>query len=466
MLNTDPPNDSVARYWALLTILGYEQVINWFSEFKNYSSGNKTAALNVQFSLLKICSNRTNKQVETQLEYCILKEISKLLLKYRSLSHSESPTIQKLFLSPRSIWSHYFRKYLKQIVFQLTRRDEDEGGDDFYQELLVIVQHHDLPNNPQAQYKRPEYKALAELMIKAQNHTLSAFFYQLSDGRVPAKIYGLADLEIIHLRCNERKFKEKNWLRPQLDRPFFLIGGISCLFIIVAILGLLALRNGILPPFSKSLPPQSNANENRETTKRDFSEDFQLWEKNQEAKNHIKEDMKSLINYLNDSRYEKPERYDEIYGFIKNEFVPKLSLKSNSLGKKPIKQGSSPEEIKIVQTVLKTQDNYNVQINGQFDQNTIDAIEQIQNTNNLKTNRVVDAKTWQALTQSPQFVDRQVIIAAEFLHISFEQSKDNQQIKQDIQNLKNCQNKNVNLYNDNSVFLSCSNRVLAKEKPN
>ncbi|MFB2920756.1 peptidoglycan-binding domain-containing protein [Aerosakkonema funiforme] len=179
-----------------------------------------------------------------------------------------------------------------------------------------------------------------------------------------------------------------------------------------------------------------------------FDRELYLWKKtgDKEAKDKINK-------FLAETDEEKNKPTDMA---IKNSFTTTISLSKEPTSDNPIKSGSSPEDINIIQQILKSlkyQSDaseisfYEGEITGKFD-DTVPAINKFQSLEMqlAPTTGVVASKTWQALKES--FRDEQVKVAKQLLLKSFQKRENDDDIKKDIKNLQICQKKEAIEYID------------------
>jgi len=153
--------------------------------------------------------------------------------------------------------------------------------------------------------------------------------------------------------------------------------------------------------------------------------------------------------------------------YIKNSFTPTISLSQEPTNDHPIKSGSSPEDIKIIQKILKSlkyqysggeRPFYEGTITGKFD-DIVPAISQFQSLEMElpQATGVVASKTWQALKES--FKNEQVKDTKEFLLNSFQTRPNDKDIKKDISELLKCKEKGA------IDYIDCLNKLMTPPTP-
>jgi hypothetical protein len=208
-----------ATYRALLTILGNIPVTEWLETLEKESSHkNKIAALNIQKSLVEISSKRDNDTVYQDLTKHLKIGIIEILLQCQSkIDNSIYQNIEWLLSESNSVWIEHFNNYAKTLVYRLVHRDKN-GDDQFYQQLLTKLNEREKYQQRFGHYRvLPQYRNLAQLFARLGHYSLSAFFYQLSSGRVPADIYDRAEVMIIPTIKDEKSSgltkNTKNWFQ-------------------------------------------------------------------------------------------------------------------------------------------------------------------------------------------------------------------------------------------------------------
>ena len=293
----------------------------------------------------------------------------------------------------------------------------------------------------------PEYKKLALLFEKIKDYNLSALFYQLSEGDVPEDIYENVKVEIIRLRKRRKKF-DIRIIGAAVIAAIALTGGIS--FVI-----LLAKTNTV-------------SEKNNSILAINFERDLYLWDNtgNSEAKQRLiqflKDELPDILKDKNNpenDEYRKNDSIAKTNTFIKNAFTLTVSLSQEPTKDNPVKSGSPPDDIKIIQQMLKSikyTSNaiplpfYSGDITGEFDEKTKEAINKFQlkqmNLEEKKLTGTVGPDTWKKLQES--FRDEQVKVAKQLLQNSFQNRQNDDDIKKNIKNLQICQKKEAIEYID------------------
>lgn len=100
--------------------------------------------------------------------------------------------IQWLLSQPNSIWKEYFDSYANTLLRKLESRDNNVY-DIFSQKIVEKLTERETyrKNHGNSQgFISLEFKNIAKLFSVLRHYSLSAFFYQLSCGKVPSDIYG------------------------------------------------------------------------------------------------------------------------------------------------------------------------------------------------------------------------------------------------------------------------------------
>lgn len=180
-----------------------------------------------------------------------------------------------------------------------------------------------------------------------------------------------------------------------------------------------------------------------------------------ETKDYIIKELNKLIN-LESKSNQKPESYSS----IKNLFVPPINI--NFSKDKPFKSNITAHR-EIVQTALKVTGFYseNSTLKNQWNNDDIKALKKFQQQYkyNLKVdgipdNLIVDgipgSNTWKKLSEN--FIDKQVKLAAHYLQQSFTIHKRDDEIYQDIKELKECKSKG------SQDFIDCVNKKIEEKQ--
>ncbi|MBD2775235.1 hypothetical protein [Iningainema tapete] len=215
-------NYYTTRYRALLTILGYIKVpdwLNWWSEHNDDNDDKKSliTSLTLQKRLIVTTKKLDQNNAYRQLLNYLYAGIIELLLKCHSLNtfyskeeKKQYQAIEWLLVKSNSIWCEGFDNYAFNLVYWLIREEQVED-DSFYNKIGETFKEREEWKQKYKFIKHfPQYTRLAYLFAQQKNYCLSAFFYQLSDGRVPAKIYDRDYVKIIPTTRVEPK--ERNWL--------------------------------------------------------------------------------------------------------------------------------------------------------------------------------------------------------------------------------------------------------------
>ncbi len=463
---------SAAKYQALLVLLNpQENVYFWLSWLTNPNNSNwADASLKIQSQLLKVCKDNQNDNAYKYLSLCILRCISLLLVK--CLSHNindrEYQNIEWLLVDSKNVWSSQFKTYAINLTSQLKCQDPNDAKDQFYEPVLNMLnlwKSQLTHNKPPQVYK--EYSTIARLVEKIGNYTLSAFFYQLSEGSVPTNVYDLVHLQIIPLTRSEKASDLYNSERNGLDffsKVLSIVSNNRLSVIIAIILAVVAGYLGVSAPNwlnkSKNDPPtEILLSPNLERDWYYYSQQFikQTTEKDKTAtKNQIIKYLKELEESIKNSGIEpggdedrKKLRSTPDYTFISGSFAAKLPKKLDL---------KKPQDILLLQKALSSIDILKSPPSGNYDDQTKDGVNQFQKMREIPETGTVDEKTWNQLSQL--FIDEQVQIAATFLLKSIETRNSHDDLKKDKDNLFKCKKNN-----QSEGYIMCVEELIQKLEP-
>lgn len=213
-------DEVTARYKALLAILNPipEEILSWLSWLKN-KPGFEKDSFNIQNQFFKYIEKNhqdIHRQLKSKINHCIIK----LLLLYKSkqsINDEAKDLIAYLLINPNSTWNYYFNKYATNLTIPLAVKYKEFDGsltflskdtdneDEFYNDVLKTLE--DWVSSRKSQKNRffPEYKSFATLFAELANYTLSAFFYQISEGKVPSDIASQIHARIIPINIDNRE---------------------------------------------------------------------------------------------------------------------------------------------------------------------------------------------------------------------------------------------------------------------
>ncbi|MBD2183038.1 peptidoglycan-binding domain-containing protein [Aerosakkonema funiforme] len=439
---------SGARYKALRAILRGEIIQDWLDWLRK--SSNQTfqeTSLTIQAALLRASCNENI--AYNQLLSNMDEGMSQMLLKCTSENtlNSQYENIEWLLVKSNTVlssdfvnytWSSYLQRYARNLVSLLIAEDMPRS-DNFYTKIRETLNQWAVQGKASGKYPLfPEYKKLALLFEKIQDFNLSALFYQLSEGDVPEDIYENVKVKIIRLRKRRKNV------------------GIRLIW--AAVIVAIALAGGI--SFEILFPKTNTVSvKNNSILARNFERDLDLWDNtgNSEAKQRLiqflKDELPDILKDKNNPENDESRKNDSIAKtntFIKNAFTPTVSLSQEPTKNNHIKSDSpSADDIKIIQQMLKsikyTSNSvklpfYSGDITGEFDEKTTEAINDFQRLKmQLKPKDItgtVGPGTWEKLQDL--FRDEQVKPVKEFMIKSFEEGKNDDEIKVKINKLKSC----------------------------
>lgn len=425
-------NDSTARYKALLAILYPEQkfFLVWLSMLQENQEYSKTS-LSIQTQLLKISSSKDRKIVVNYLNNNINTYIILLLLKaIDSINETELLQIEWLLIQSKSFWTTYFDKYANKLLPKLIRREPDINNDVFYDEILKTWEEW---QSQKYQYIYTDYKTIAKLFGKKGKYNLSAFFYQLSEGKVPSDIAEKIEADFFPMEIDSNKKKTHGFF------PFskLLVGNKKLLtFLILSVVALVGgivivawfvppnFIKDIIEPISSKQPDSLGDKQDRGThdTVKPVGSFFDTWN---QWKQTGDTQAKKLI--IQDLQSQEPTKFKEIFEFIRNNLTPQVKIL--------YQDSTKTKDIKTVQEILKIEGYYLEDINGDLNL-TKNAFKKFQQSQRITSTNEINKTNVKPLLD--YFIDKQVKLVKELLLNSFQTRNNDNDIKKDIQDLQKC----------------------------
>lgn len=178
-------------YIAILAILGNIPIPEWLTQLKLQNNTNyEKDALKIQKMFLDISSHYAT--FSKQLENNIYLGIIDLLLELQKSNNKNTATnIDWLLIRADGIWKEYFKNYAHHLFTRLIKL-VPQNSDNFYNLLYEKLDERQAYRERNGHYQGfilTEYKSIAMLFKQVGHYSLSALFYQLSDGNVPPDIY-------------------------------------------------------------------------------------------------------------------------------------------------------------------------------------------------------------------------------------------------------------------------------------
>ena len=249
----------------------------------------------------------------------------------------------------------------------------------------------------------PEYKKLAEFFLEFKKYSLSALFYQLSQGSVPSEIYDQVELDVVSLKRDETtenedsslNFVVKWWSHLSSKRIDLIKRGILAkdiplgkLFInmpktlleyrpenkvILAFLAIISLAIGGLYLFSV------------------------LSEKNFQNKSAIlDENWRQLEKSRGVLLGELKNNNSDLW--VKSHFLPNSqSLVSKQPTNFPVKKDSKKEDIYLIQIQLQLAGYDIKKTDGKWNTDTENSVKKFRNKQGLSDDEIIDRETWNKL---------------------------------------------------------------------
>jgi hypothetical protein len=201
-------------YMAMLAILGNIGISEWLVKLRSQNNNKyEQDSLKIQKQFLDMSIKLSNNVVRRQLENNINLGIIELLIQCQSNTNNTFyKHIEWLLFQPNSVWKPYFNKYATTLYTNLARQ-VPKNRDVFYNQLfdkLIEREEYRKRNGNYQGFILTQYKNITQLFVKLEYYSLSAFFYQLSDGKVPPDIYDNDQAKII------QTVRDENPLRLQI----------------------------------------------------------------------------------------------------------------------------------------------------------------------------------------------------------------------------------------------------------
>lgn len=198
-LSQNEPFHSTVIYRAILVLLGFEDLYEWLNWLNETSKINFDKSLQVQNIIVEL----SRRNAYYQIKELVFDNISNLLLQCSALrvTSKKYKLIHELLLQSSSIWSSYFKPYTQLFIFNLINNTSDSlfNEHQFFQQLYSDLRKYKNSRENQLTPLLKHYYSLALLIKKLGNNSLSALFYQLSEGAVPKEVYYRTDVQIIPL---------------------------------------------------------------------------------------------------------------------------------------------------------------------------------------------------------------------------------------------------------------------------
>ncbi|RUT00751.1 hypothetical protein DSM106972_071600 [Dulcicalothrix desertica PCC 7102] len=229
------PVKEAVIYRAILVLLGFDDLFKWTQWLNNeLDSDEKELSFKIQSFLIELSINNQSHNAYNQLQSLIFHNYSNLLLQLSNIStdSKEYKFATWLLFESKSIWRYYFKRYTQNIVKTLINQDVNlfYPDNELYNLLITNISEYETSRPQPLKNLRKQYKTLSLLLQKLGNNSLSALFYQLSEGAVPKDVYQRADVQIIPL-TRKQTVTLAIKLRTFISEYKLVIIALTCIFI-------------------------------------------------------------------------------------------------------------------------------------------------------------------------------------------------------------------------------------------
>ena len=205
-------SESTAKYFALLALINSREYVNewlnWLSQHQTY----KTISLNFQEKFYARI-REINEEVSDNISSEIYRKTAEQLRSFK-VQKVDNDQLDWVLQESKGLWKIELNEYSQNLLYELVQSEPDfKTEDSLSQEIRQSLS--DLKNLKEISDKQPiypEYRKLAEFFLEFKKYSLSALFYQLSQGSVPSEIYDQVELDVIPLRRGETTENEDSSL--------------------------------------------------------------------------------------------------------------------------------------------------------------------------------------------------------------------------------------------------------------
>lgn len=229
------PVKEAVIYRAILVLLGFDDLLTWTQWLNNeLDSDEKEISFKIQSFIIELSINNQSYNAYNQLQSLIYHNYSNLLHQLSNIStdSKEYKFATWLLFESKSIWRYSFKRYTQNLVKSLINQDINlfYSDNQLYNLLIQNISKYETSRTQSLKNLYHQYNTLSLLLNKLGNHSLSALFYQLSEGAVPTEVHQRADVQIIPLTRKQTVTLAMK-LRTFISEYKLVIIALTCIFI-------------------------------------------------------------------------------------------------------------------------------------------------------------------------------------------------------------------------------------------